>query len=136
MDGTLVTLRWQASPGRLTKINQQSTASPAFKGAPSVSELLLSPDGRFLYAGNRSENAILVYRLDARSGAPHLVQRIPSGEGPWSFAIDPSGRWLIVADRIAQALVSLRRDPATGRLTDTGQRAAAPQPVAVTFVTP
>jgi 6-phosphogluconolactonase len=131
LKGDLVTLGW--NDGHLTEQDRQGTLSDGFTGTPSVSELLISPDGRFLYVGSRAESQVLVYRLEA--GVPKLIQRMPSGgQNPWSFAFDATGRWLIVANLQSEQLASLRRDPSTGRLTDSGQRAASPQPVAVTAV--
>jgi len=134
LKGDLVTLTWNA--GHLTERDRQGTMSQGFTGAPSVSELLLSPDGRFLYVGSRAESQVLVYRLNPR-GLPKLIQRMPSGgQNPWSFVFDTTGRWVIVANLQSDQLAALRRDPATGLLTDSGQRGASPQPVAVTAVVP
>jgi 6-phosphogluconolactonase len=133
LSGDLVTLAWDR--GHLAERDRQGTLGAGFAGAPSVSELLISPDGRFLYVGSRAESQVLVYRLTG--GLPRLIQRMPSGgQNPWSFAFDTTGRWVIVANLQSDQLAALRRDPATGRLTDSGQRASSPQPVAVTAVVP
>lgn len=103
------------------------------------------PNGRFVYGAERAdmsiavdgvqvygggENTILVYAINQRSGEPTLIQRMPTrGLHPRTFAIDPSGRILIAANkspitvreggtlRIVPASLDLFRIGADGRLT-------------------
>ena len=58
------------------------------------------------------------------------------GKAPRSFAIDPSGRWLIAANQQTDSLVSFAIDQSTGALTPTGATSALPRPVCVLFVPP
>lgn len=75
----------------------------------------LHPDGRSAYITNRAdkvetadgktvltggENNLAVFALDAVSGKPTLVQHIDSGGiEPRTFAIAPSGDWLVVGNQ-------------------------------------
>jgi 6-phosphogluconolactonase len=53
---------------------------------------------------------------------------------PRSFAIDPTGQWLITAGQQDNRIAVLKIDQATGRLTATDQSAAVGVPVCVLFV--
>jgi len=77
------------------------------------------PSGRFVYLANRAsgsvdfggrkvfaggENNIAVYAIDAATGEPQLVQHVDThGFVPRTFAIDPSGRLLVVANALTLA---------------------------------
>lgn len=113
-------------------------------GPPPVSEgdprragaLRLSADGRVLYAISRGPRSLLAaYAVDPASGRLRLLQRRPlEGREPRDVALDPSGRWLLVADQGSDELLVIRRDPASGRLLETHQRLALPRPLALRFL--
>lgn len=132
----LVTLRWDAAAGTLSAVDQQPTRLPGGTGPSSGSEIAVSGDGRFLYAGNRTDNTLLVYALDRASGKPGQVQRIAAGGAvPWSFTLSPDGHWLLVANEQSDHISVFARDPRTGTLTDTGHGLDTPKPVNITFAT-
>jgi 6-phosphogluconolactonase len=125
---------WDAARGRLTSIQAQSTNTPDFKGDSSVSEIVTSRDGRFVYVGNRGENTLVVYRA-AADGQLDLVQRLPSGgDVPWSFTIHPNGRWMLVANQKSGTVNVFAVDAGSGKLSDTGQSVAVPAACSVTFL--
>jgi 6-phosphogluconolactonase len=68
------------------------------------------------------------------SGTLTLRQSVATG-GHWprNFALDPSGRWLLVAHQRSHAITSLAVDAATGFLTRTGAEAQVPAPVCLLF---
>lgn len=102
----------------------------------SASGLLFSPDGKFLYVGNRGrENQILVYRVDAVTGKLSLTQRFASGGiEPRSFALDKTGQYLLVANVYSNNVVELRRDLESGALTETGVTVQIGTPTDIKFI--
>jgi len=58
------------------------------------------------------------------------------GKTPRNFAIDPTGKFLLAANQESNNIVTFRIDPATGRLSPTGDIVEAPAPVCITFVAP
>jgi 6-phosphogluconolactonase len=97
----LFTKETLADPGRLTG------------QAPST--IHIHPNGRFLYLANRAtamtdfqgkrvfaggENSIAVYSINQETGEPTLIQNADTrGVHPRTFAVDPSGRILVVANQ-------------------------------------
>lgn len=131
----VMVLRWDAQAGQLALVQTLAMGSEGFAGAKSGAEIALGADGRFLYVGNRGENSVMVYRVDARSGALELVQHaVCGGENPWTFALHPSGRWLLVANERSNTLNVLRVDESTGQLSDTGIAAASPSPISIAIL--
>jgi 6-phosphogluconolactonase len=132
LTATLVTYRWDAAKGMLRLVDSVSTDAPDYTGDKSASEVAISADGKFLYAANRGDNALVVFKLDAASGKPALVQRQSTGGAtPWHFALHSSGRWVLVANRGSDAVNVLARDPKTGLLSATAQKLSVTFPVHV-----
>jgi len=132
LTATLVTYRWDAAKGMLALVDSVSTDAPDYTGDKSASEVAISADGKFLYAANRGDNALVVFKLNAASGKPALVQRQSTGGAtPWHFALHGSGRWVLVANRGSDAVNVLARDPKTGLLSATAQKLSVTFPVHV-----
>jgi 6-phosphogluconolactonase len=129
--------RWDAKAGRLQPVQSVSLDNPDFSGTRSASEIVISRDGRFLYASNRTRNTLHVFAVDRNRGTMTQRQEIStSGQISRSFGIDPSGRWMIVGDQASQALNIFSIDATTGRLTAVGQPLPIDlKPIAFAFFT-
>jgi 6-phosphogluconolactonase len=135
LSAEIVVLRWDASKGRISLVQTLPVTSESFKGVKSGAEIAVSRDGRFVYVENRAENELVVYRVDGESGMLSLIQRTSSGgEKPWGFAIDPSGKWMLVANQQSGKVNVFAIDSASGKLSNTGESADMPTPVAIDFV--
>ena len=55
-------------------------------------------------------------------------------KSPRSFALDPTGAWLVCGNLTADNVSVFRIDPASGRLIATGRAVAVPQVSCVQFV--
>jgi 6-phosphogluconolactonase len=58
------------------------------------------------------------------------------GQVPRNFAIDPGGDLLLAANQDSDSIVAFRIDPATGRLSPTGQVTEVPAPTCIKFYAP
>jgi 6-phosphogluconolactonase (cycloisomerase 2 family) len=98
-------------------------APPGFSGKNGAAALHLSPDGRFLYVTNRgSDNHLVAFAVAASSGELSLVdRRATEGLEPREFAIDPSGRYVLIANQRSDKVVVMKRDPVSGRVGETVQ---------------
>jgi 6-phosphogluconolactonase len=130
---------WNPATGKLQPVQTYSPFPADFTGDKSAGELALSRDGRFLYLSLRGDaDSVVVLAVDPRKGTLTEVQRTSSlGKTPWSFAIDPSGRWMVVtnagAGAVAGSVTVLKVDPASGRLSPTSESLPLPSPVTVVF---
>ncbi|MDA1044160.1 MAG: beta-propeller fold lactonase family protein [Verrucomicrobia bacterium] len=62
------------------------------------------------------------------------VQHIGTGGlHPRNFTLDPTGRYLLVANMNSDNIVVFSRDIETGRLVDTGHRAAVSMPICLVW---
>jgi 6-phosphogluconolactonase (cycloisomerase 2 family) len=115
--------------GKLTAI--QRIASYAGKQEEyGCADIHVSPDGRFLYSSNREdEHSITIFSVDTTNGLLSLVGRQSTlGIHPRNFMIDPTGRFLLVANQFSNNIVVFRRDIETGLLTYTGNQINIPNP--------
>ena len=59
---------------------------------------------------------------------------VPSlGKGPRNFAIDPTGKFLLVAHQYSNDVVVFKRDAVSGTIADTGKRIELCSPVCLVF---
>jgi len=137
LSSTVTALHFDPVRGSL-EVSQ--TISARRVGAPGESiaaEIVVSPDGRFLYASNRGDDDIAVFAIDGATVGLTLVGHVPSGgRGPRSFAIDPTGRWLVAANQGTGSLVVFAVNPATGLPTESGPHVPVADPVCVLFAPP
>jgi len=80
------------------------------------------PSASHLFVTDQSNQQVWTYNIDAVSGAvtQSALPPVPLGAGvltPWFGAVDPSGRFLYVADEGSSQLSAFSIDPATGQLT-------------------
>jgi 6-phosphogluconolactonase (cycloisomerase 2 family) len=107
--------------GKLTSMLHLTNHLWRIKSDYSSADVHLSPDGLFLYASNRgNENNIAIYSVNPLTGLlkPLGFQSV-KGDHPRNFVIDPSGKFLIVANQISGNVVVFRRNMITGLLTST-----------------
>ena len=97
---------------------QRTTAlPPGFAGKPWAADLHLAPDGRHLYASERTSSTITVYEVDASSGQLKALAQVPTEKTPRGFAIDPAGRYLVAAGQESHAIAVYAIDAASGALS-------------------
>ena len=96
----------------------------------STAQILVHPNGRFLYVSNRGHDSIAMFALDPETGRLTALGTEPTrGQAPRNFVIDPSGTLLYVANQNSDTIVHFRIDPASGRLTPTGDITPVAAPV-------
>jgi 6-phosphogluconolactonase (cycloisomerase 2 family) len=94
-------------------------------------DIHISPDGLFLYASNRfdQENTIAIFAIDPFTGLLELKgHQSTLGDHPRNFTLDKSGRFLLVANQLSNAVVVFKRDEKTGMLSPTGKEISVPRP--------
>ena len=76
------------------------TAAGTTTATGSPSFLAVDPARRYLYAVDESNSKVEAFAIDPQSGAlTHLGTDAPSGgSGPAHLSVDPSGKWVLVAN--------------------------------------
>jgi 6-phosphogluconolactonase len=131
---TVTAFHYDAVRGALESFQTITTLPAGFSGKNLAAELAVSPDGRFLYASNRGDDSLAVFRIDAASGALAPAGRVSTGgRAPRHFAIEPSGRWLLAANQNSDSITVFRLEPATGLPEPSGRMLTISKPVCILF---
>lgn len=136
--GTVTVYRRDPETGQLDEVQTISALPDDFDGVNYSADIHVHPSGRWLYASNRGDfDSIAIFEIDRASGrlAPLGHQR-EGIDWPRNFAVDRTGRWLLVANQEGDEVRVYAVDPDTGLLTPTDQRVSVPAPTNVTLAAP
>lgn len=123
LDSSIATCRWDAEAGTLTPLHLAATLPPDFFGASTAAAIVVTPDGRFVYASNRGQDGIARFRVDAEAGRLDPAGWTPSGgRDPRFMVMAPDGTHLLVANEQGDSLVEFAIDADSGALTKSGDR--------------
>lgn len=136
LTATVTTLSLDQETGLLKKITSVCALAADSKlrpGAPRptpgrnvdtdiwASDVHLTPDGRFLYAAERTSSSIGRLRVDGATGALTYLGSTPTEKQPRGFRVDPTGRFMVVSGEQSDMLSSYAIDPASGALELVGR---------------
>jgi len=134
---TVTTFAWDSKNGKLDLIETISALPPEVpvQNSFAAAEILVHPDGKFVYATVRGHDSVSVFAADVRSGRLTFVQNISAGGNvPRGLGLDPTGRWLMVANQKSDNAVEFAVDAQTGKLSPAGRALKIGSPVDVKFV--
>jgi len=129
LDAAIYVFPWDAATGTLKKETQVASALPkGFDGKPWAADIHLTPDGKFLYASERTSNTIAAFRIDPKTGALTSLGSTATEKQPRGFSIDPSGRYLLAVGQLSNSMTAYSIDKATGSLTKLSETAVGKNP--------
>jgi 6-phosphogluconolactonase len=144
LSGMVTTLALDPNAGTLKELDSVSVLPPDTKLVPGVprgavgtpganqaprntdndiwaSDLHLTPNGRFLYAAERTSSTLGAFRVDTASGKLTYLGSTPTEKQPRGFNIDPTGRFVIVSGEQSDTISSYAIDAETGALKPIGR---------------
>jgi 6-phosphogluconolactonase len=141
LTGTVTTLALDAKTGTLKELDSASAlpadtklgpGQPRAPVAPGVtprdvasdiwaSDLHLTPNGKFLYAAERTSSSLGGFKVDAATGKVTFIGSTPTEKQPRGFAIDPSGKFMVVSGEKSDTISSYAIDGETGALKAIGK---------------
>jgi 6-phosphogluconolactonase len=134
---TVTTLSLDPTTGLLTEVSSASALPADTKlvpgaprgavGAPGqaprdtsndiwASDLHVTPDGKFLYAAERTSSSIGAFSVDVATGKLTYLSSTPTEKQPRGFRIDPKGRYIVVSGEKSDTLAVYEIDHASGAL--------------------
>ncbi len=131
---TVVLFDYDGATGRLAPRQTISTLPPKFSGSNFCSGILVSADGRFVYAGNRLHDSIATFSVGADGALTYIGEEWTRGDYPRSFNFDPTGRFLYSCNQRADNVAVFRVDQKTGGLTFTGAYTPVGNPSQIVFL--
>ncbi len=117
LDGSLAVHPYDSVAGTLGHGIQTLSVLPAgFDGKPWAADLRLSPNGKYLYASERTSSTVSAFAIDAAGGTLRLVATVTTVRQPRALAIDTTGRYLIAAGQLSNSIQCHSIDPGSGAL--------------------
>lgn len=118
---TLTVCQWDADAGILKPLTEVSVLAEAPRGDAYPSEIVVSPDGRFLWTATRGEDVISTFTLDPTGEHPTLRATTPcGGHWPRDLALAPSAHHLYAANEHSGDVTWFTLDKQTGEPTRRG----------------
>lgn len=103
---------------RLTTTPALSEAAKANEAFNSASEILVHPNGKFVYSANRGNDSVTVYNADPKTGKLEVKEVEPiRGSWPRNINLDPTGKWLLAAGAHSNTISVFAVDQESGELT-------------------
>jgi 6-phosphogluconolactonase len=125
LDASVYVFGYDAGSGQLKEKQTVSALPPDLQGKPGrreggawgAADLHITPDGRFLYASERTSSTLAGFRVDPANGTLSPIGSVPTEKQPRGFNIDSAGRYLLAVGQLSHGLSSYRIDAETGNLT-------------------
>lgn len=130
---TVALFDFDPQTGRLTHRQTLSSLPPGYAGSNFCSEVLVSPDGRFVYAGNRLHDSIGIFAIGNDGRLTYVTEEWTRGDYPRSFTFDPAGKFLYCCNQRADHVTVFRLQKDSGKLEFTGHYAPVGNPSQIVF---
>jgi 6-phosphogluconolactonase len=129
----LVVYDWNPRTAAVT-LKQKVTTVPGYAGTNFTSEIVIAPDARFLYVGNRLHNTIGIFAIAADGRVRWIAEEWTRGDYPRNIALDPTGAFMVACNHRSDQVTVFRVDRITGRLRFTDQYVAVGSPSMIAFL--
>ena len=135
---TVDVLDWHKDDGSLTLVDRIELLPADTKPSAVAStgcDTVISRDGWFVYFANRGDNFLYAFKADFATGKLTAMKRSNcGGKTPRNFTLDPTERWMLVANQDSNLISVFARDPRTGELADEAKSSvAAEAPMRILF---
>ncbi|QPF92173.1 lactonase family protein [Bradyrhizobium commune] len=139
LNGDVAAFSYEAKSGAWEEIQRTTALPEAFNGKdsgqkPWAADIHITPDGRFLYASERTTNTLTAYKVDATSGKLSTIDSVPTEKQPRGFNIDPTGRYLAAVGEMSDGMSVYAIDQSSGALSKLKSYATGKKPNWVEFL--
>lgn len=116
LNGDVAAFTYEAKSGAWDEIQRTTALPEGFSGKPWAADIHITPDGRFLYASERTTNTLTAYKVDGSSGKLTTIGSVPTEKQPRGFHIDPSGHYLAAVGELSDSMTVYAIDQSSGAL--------------------
>jgi 6-phosphogluconolactonase (cycloisomerase 2 family) len=135
-DAKVAVYDYDAPRGAMRLKQSVSTLPPKFAGSNLAAEILISPDGRFLYVSNRLHSTLAVFAIGEDGQLKLASETWVHADYPRSAAIDPSGEIIFSCNQKGDSITSFHVNPASGALAFTGRFEPVGSPAVMVMLKP
>jgi len=135
LDSTVDVLEWHRADGSLTLVTTVHLLPEGYTGPTRGCDTVIPKNGRFVYFANRDNDFLYSFKCDAKSGALTPMKRSNcGGKIPRNFVLDPTERWMLVANQDSNNVSVFARDPETGELAEQEKSVVVQAPMCILFL--
>jgi len=122
-------LAWDPEKGTLRSVQKVSLIPEDYHGATRGSDIAITRGGHFAYAANRDYDCLVSFAVDAKNGKLTMLARGScGGKIPRHLTLDPTEKWVLVANEQSDRISVFARDEKTGKVAETGKDFAIAKP--------
>jgi 6-phosphogluconolactonase len=134
LDSAVDVLEWGKADGSLTLKTRIELLPADYHGLTHACDTVISRDGKCVYFANRGNNSLYLFHADAKTGSLTPGGRFDcGGKIPRHFVLDPTERWMLVANQDSNLISVFRRNPRTGALAEECKSYPAATPMCILF---
>ena len=140
LNGDVAAFTYEAKSGAWDEIQRTTALPEGFNGKasdkkPWAADIHITPDGRFLYASERTTSTLTAYKVDGASGKLTTIGSVPTEKQPRGFHVDPSGRYLAAVGELSDSMTVYAIDQGSGALAKLKSYPTGKKPNWVEFLT-
>jgi 6-phosphogluconolactonase (cycloisomerase 2 family) len=135
-DAKVAVYLYDGGRGSMRLTQSVSTLPPRFAGSNLAAGIVISPDGRFLYVGNRLHNTLAVFAIGTDGQLRMNSETWTHADSPRSAAIDPAGEFIFSCNQKGDSITSFRINAASGALSFTGRYEPVGSPAVMVMLKP
>jgi 6-phosphogluconolactonase len=134
MSSSVLVLHWDRKLGTLEIMQEISLRPEKHRGLTTGCDIVFDHHAHFAYAADRFDDIIVTFSVSPKDGQLTLLNRIScGGKVPRHLTLDPSGRWLLVANQDSDNISLFSRDQISGELKKTEKSFPLSKPQCLVF---
>jgi 6-phosphogluconolactonase len=134
LDSTVDVLEWSNADGSLALVKRIELLPAGYTGDTHACDTVISKDGGSVYFANRGDNSIYFFHADEKTGNLTPGERFDcGGKIPRNFVLDPTERWMLVANQSSNQISVFARNSETGILAAEGKSVPVAEPMCILF---
>jgi 6-phosphogluconolactonase len=132
---TVNVLGWDSKRGALTTLQDVSLVPEDYHGNAAPSDITFDRKMNFAYVASRLDDFMATFAVSPADGKLTMIGKTScGGKRSRHLALDPTDRWLLVANQDAETIAVFARDDKLGKLANEGKTFPLSRPQCLVFV--
>jgi 6-phosphogluconolactonase len=132
---TVNVLGWDSKRGALTTLQDVSLVPEDYQGNAAPSDITFDRKMNFAYVASRLDDFMATFAVSPAEGKLTMIGKTScGGKRSRHLALDPTDRWLLVANQDAETIAVFARDDKLGKLANEGKTFPLSRPQCLVFV--